>query len=71
MNQFVTHCRPGLAKTVWNPSPLEVIANRPNTSILQENLSRLRFFRNGSYSYKPSESYVAAYNKYKSASLFK
>lgn len=71
MNIFVTRCRPGLARTVWNPSPLELIANKPNPFVLRENLNRCRFFRNGSYAYQPSEGYVAAYNKYKAVSLFK
>lgn len=47
----------------WEPSGLQKIANSPTAWDVREALGRVKFFRNGTYSYKPSEAYFRKISK--------
>ncbi len=61
---LVRTCKAGRL-SVWTPGFFHQIANQPNRWILQDILSRTRFFKNGGYSYRPSDEYLKAYAKFK------
>lgn len=64
--ELVASCKPGqdivnihyhIPAPPLQQHPLAIIANRFNKFVLANNLKRVRFFPNGSYNYKPSQSY--------------
>lgn len=53
----------------WKPSPLEVLARGIRSWDVQEALGRVKHFRSGSYSYKPSSCYMRHLAKQQSKNI--